>query len=297
MTPRRDVPLALALGLTISLIGHYFFTSAISPRDLLDDAERFAARYAEGIFAYRILGREAVLWLNRVLFDGADLYAARAVLNTGALMAFNLVFLAVLRHFAVARRAECLLIVDAIVLMSLSVNANPYSVLSLALLYAAIWSIETDHPWLVLGLLVLGTLAHEASLFMLVYWVGRHGARRRAWTGTLALAWLATYVGLRVWIDQPTQLYGYLTGPAVNLSPKALVVVTLIGALYATFFNPRAPRHLVAFVLVAVPYYAYLFVIATWWELRLFLPFLPALVLMAHLPGRADAVGRRQPLA
>lgn len=295
MARARDVILAVVFGVTISLVGHYFFTSAISPRDLMHDAELFAARYSEGIFAYRVLGREAVLGLNRVLFDGADLYAARAVLNTAALVAFNLVFLGLLRHFAVARRAECVLLVDALVLMSLSVNANPYTVLSLALLYAAIWSTETDRPWLVLGLLVVGTLAHENNLFILVYWGlrtlfrGPYDRRQLVWTGVLALAWLATYIGLRMVIEQPVQLYGYLTGPRVNLSPKALVAIGLIAAFALTFLTPaavrRAPRHLIAFVLVALPYYAYLFVVATWWELRLFLPFVPALVLI----GRLDA--------
>jgi hypothetical protein len=328
---RSEMVLALLLAVVTTYIAHYFFEPRLSVGEALYSEEVFRAQYYSGIFAYRVLGRELVLLLNRNLFAGSNLYASRAVLNLAALLCFNVVYLQLLRRFRVAPRdrLSSVFMVDALTLMSLSVNSNPYTVLSLALIYGAIYCAETGRPAGVLVTLVLGTLAHDANVLILVYWMlqtlfGRYDSRpearrRLAWTGALTAGWLLTYGLLRVlvpraeaslfwqWITGATSgvsikavlvsaafLFAHsFAGPRANFTAGAFVVVVFIGTLYGIFFTrdalvrARAWPHVPVFLLLVVPYYLWLSLVALLVEVRLFLPFFPCLVMIGRI-GASD---------
>jgi hypothetical protein len=267
----------------------------------------FMEQYHTGVFAYRILARDLLLWINDLFFDGERLYLARSIVNAGSLLIFNLVFLGLLRRYGVAPGLWliAILLVDLLAGLTLSVRSNPYTLPSVMLIYAGILAIESGRMATAVVVAAIASFTHEISALIPAFAVlhavfGPGGLRGRVgWLGALCAVWLAIYIGLRVMIPTEAAAGGlfHSVTMSLNFEIHAVVVVLFVSALFVGLF-PRevcvrlaalGRRDLLLFAALVVPYGIYMFFVGLLAELRLFLQFMPALVLGALLVwGRAQ---------
>jgi hypothetical protein len=295
-----------ALGIVFLIL--YQFRSGYSFMPAVREVDAFIAQYYNGVFAYRPLARDLLLWINDTVFAGERFYLSRAILNSASLVAFNFAFIALLRRHGVSP-GLCLiavLVLDLLAGLSLSVRSNPYTLPTLFLIYAGVLAVENGRMAWVLAITAIAGFTHEISALIPAFAVlhaifGPGRLRGRIlWLGAICGLWVAIYVGLRLLIasDAPAGgLYHNLT-ISRNIEIHALVVVLLVVALFLGFL-PAVVRErlralgrtdLVVFAALAVPYGIYMFFVGLLAELRLFLPFFPALVLaclLVHVDGGA----------
>lgn len=230
----EGVALAGLLPATLHLVLTLGYDSSYSHQ--LYAREAFVGQYRHGVYQYRVLGRELVLAVGRVLHHfnvvlhttatdighgrpPADLFTAFVVVNGVALVA-----LASVLYLATVARPGAgdwrLSYVVLIVLVALSgYVVTPYDYLGYFFTVAAVVTAlqpRSFAPPLCLVLACAGTATRESFVVAVAavaaVLLGRHGWRALArwrdplwWSGVaLAAGWLGTYVTLRVVVgDEP----------------------------------------------------------------------------------------------
>lgn len=302
--------LLLISAATVHLSLHFTVSQYSGPKATYTVAG-FTRQYGSGVYAYRPLARELLLWLNQTLFDGRNLYEARVLLNGMALLALNGALVVWTRRMG-ARWRDALVgvvLASALVGLSLYVRSNPYTVLVLA--YIAVGLFFAERRWCVpmIVLAGLGPALHGMTAVAVVAFVARmhllEGARRPELVATRAAllrtapvvaVWVAGYVSLRAFIESDGVVGGVFDSvtTAANLGASPLLVagfaLGVVGILAARAW--RAGRlwrpDLVAVCALAVPFAILMLFFGRLVELRLFLPFV---VVAIGLGIGADAQG------
>lgn len=255
----------------------------------------FLKQYTSGVYAYRPLARELLLWLNQLLFDGKNLYEARVILNGAALWGMGVCFVLWLRSAGAQIRQALVgvVVLCGLVGLSLYVRSNPYTVLVLA--YVALALLMAQRRWWLpmVALAAVGPPLHGMTAIALVAFVLRFVLPGPGWTPSLGRttwlrtlpaigAWAVSYVALRVFIDAEGIAGGMFdsvtTEANAGASPMLITAFALgvVGVFVAQGF--RGGRFwrpdLVATAALAAPFAALMFFFGRLVEVRLFLPFL-----------------------
>jgi hypothetical protein len=267
----------------------------------------FLAQYEHGIYRYRVVGREAVVFVAKVLnhfhlvvvtpaVGRSDLFTALLVVNGAAFVAFTL-----LLYAATAREPGWLgpYVVLVVLVGASGYVVTPYDHLSYLLMLAAALVAFGPRPgpwWLCAVLGVVGVATRESFLVACAAAVGvavaSRGSDRRTtllWRNALVLsgASVATYVGLKLALADPREASTFwFSSPFVweynrHLSSVAAVLIVVLGwwALHALFprldAGSRRRWRLARAVLwaLSLPYLFACLVGGLWFEsLRLLLP-------------------------
>ncbi|MCI2421911.1 hypothetical protein MOQ72_31195 [Saccharopolyspora sp. K220] len=283
---------------------HYGFFPVYSK--LAYTRSSFDSQLAEGVYRFRILGA----WLVRVVDDhlgdvlvevlhnrplwmtaavpGMDvgLYGSLVLVNLVAYLAMSILLQRLLWDPDRPLTPALYLLVQVIVLAS-SWVMTPYDMLAYAFLLAAVACLRWRSgaaPYALVLITVLGTLTREtqalaiacAAVFALRS--SRSEARRGlVLTGVSALAFAATYVGLRVVLGWDTSVINGLTVFDVGL----LAILGLAGALVAVYMVHCAAvaaaggsgrTSATVLYLLATPYLVAILLAGAWNEVRLIVP-------------------------
>jgi hypothetical protein len=292
----RSAIYALGLALGTTYVFMYRFSAAYDT-PLIHDLDDFASHFTRGIFSYRILATQLVLWLNDVLFDGRGLYHTRSLVIGMSTACFNFSILALLRRLRI--RAELhlpmILLMDLIIGMTLYIRGSVYTVPALALIYVAVLCAELRAFRMLLLAVLLGALTHEISVLAVVYvvsksyWSPREPRRDRGWAIACLFTWVAVYAGLRVAVPAEA---GHVVFHAFqlwsNLRVHALAGFGVTVLLFVVLIRADALREaarmgyapMLAFTSVAIPYALFVLFFAKLDQMRIFVHFFPMLIIL-----------------
>ena len=290
------------------------------------------AQYDEGIYRYRVLGKllleavqqwfvenPSVAWIVldtpfgypvAKLETTADpkTYAAYFVLNTLFMVLFCSTSYLVLRSRAyvlapvdAATRALFLMLTAQVALYAVTFYDTPLYFLT-ALAWGFVLRFERQAPWLLVPLVIVGTLFRETSLLIVAMYaalLAAQGTRWREWLRRLVpagVAFAATYVGLRQWFGWET---GILQEVAENSSEAGFAALFCFGFAAPVLLSGgrRYARFVAWTLLFSAPY---LYAVARGGiltEVRLFVPLLIIFYLAAGVraltePTDADSSPR-----
>lgn len=302
-----DAVFLIGFAVVFTYIAHFQYRSQYSGRSL-DDLAVFVRVYSCSIFVYRPLMRDSLLALNQLLFSGDNLYVARAIQNGLATLALNVAVALLATRFGVRRSGilRIVLQVDLMIVACLFVNANPYTIPMVALVYFCVLGIETNRLALALCALVVGMLTHELAAIGGVYmlcrlagsekhWPDRSAIQRNKWRllATLA-AVVVPYVALRLMLSpsagcEPESPFFQEYMPRQLKHFPAWAGITVDVGIFVAFLDRRilerlvreGKPHVIPFFASALPLLAYLALFAILVEIRQFLPFFPLLAIAA----------------
>lgn len=304
--PRRSTPLAIDLVvagfLYIAVVVGFFPWYS----ERLFDRGTFEAYYGQGVYRFRLIGPELVLWVESLIgnplgehlvvngrtpHDG-DLYTALVLVNALAFLVAVLLARRVLERSAVAEPGRMLVMVTLLVIVALSLFVvTPYDLLSYALILAVLVSAGSRRPWdlVCVPLVVVGVLTRE-SVFVAVAALAVHavvtdaGQRRVRVVVAAAAAGAATYIGVRVGASSP-DLWSSLTlrgnlARLIELAGLGLMVAAYLvwqhACALAGIDGPAVRRGVRWLWILAAPYVAVALLAGYWFELRLLVPMLIA---------------------
>ncbi len=312
---RRAADVGLVVGL-VAVVRVGFAPWYSSP--LLDRAA-FVHQYRHGVYGHRLLGREAVLWLERAIGDplgehlvlagrhplAGGMATAGIVVDLVAAAAIALLVGHLLDRRSLPEPARWLVVLTLGVLVALSATAvTPYDLPALALALGALVATDARRP-LDLGsipLLVAAVATRESALVAVAalvarWWCERDGGAaprrsRPSFVAAFAAAGVATYLVLLAATDDGAlwaqlalrgnvgRLYGWF-GLAAMVGGWCLWRRAMV---LAGLDGQGARREVRWMWLLASPYVVVALLTGYWFEVRLLLP-----MLVAELWVRAGA--------
>lgn len=307
--------LCIILPSTLNFFAYYGFVTNYSR--FVFSRSGFLEQFESGIYRYRVLGRWLLLFVHRVIthfhpVSGAsnrltqfletsdiNFYHSYFLLNTFflCLTIATLYLIFRLPAFDVkAREADPWLMIVAFLIVLTQFVILPYDTLSYFLLcLSAYMMLHPKTGWTLPALtviVVLAALTRETAALTLALYAALYTRRQAVpcavtlpGLGLLIGSFVATYVGLRM-------AYGWNHGVGDgillfhNLEPRALVGMGFLVTLGVLVFG-QAPvsrrRTLVAFLLFSAPYLFSIVVTGYLFEVRLGVPILIGMIVLAHL--------------
>lgn len=306
--PRRRWPerASLPFDLAVAAVAYLTVTVGLAPwySERLFDREAFAGYYDQGIYRFRIVGPEVVLWLERSVLGGdpigshlvvgarqphaADLFTAIFLLNAVSLLGIVLLARGILRRARVPEPARSLVMVVLVVTLAASLSTvTPYDLPSLLLVLAILVVADRRPPWdlLAVPLVVLAVLTRESALIVVAGLVAHAlvvppSRRRIGVIVAVGIAGVAAYVGVRVGSSSPA-LWEALT---IRGNLVRLIQWMGLGMMAATYLvwwrvcalaglgEARSRRAVGWFWLLATPYVLTALLTGYWFEVRLLIP-------------------------
>lgn len=305
-SPPRGRWASLAFDLAVTGVAYLTVAVGLVPwySSRLFDRAVFEDYYDQGIYQFRIVGPQVVLWLERSVLSGdplgshlvvgarqphaADLYSAMFLLNAASLVGIVLLARGILRRAQVPEPARSLVMVVLVVSLAASLSTvTPYDLPSLLLILGVLVVAERRPPWdlLAVPLVVVGVLTRE-SVLLVVAALAAHavvsppGRRRMAVIVAVAVAGVAAYVGVRIGSSSPA-LWEALT---IEGNLARLIQWLGLAIMAATYFlwwrvcalaglgERRARRAVGWFWLIGSPYVATALLTGYWFEVRLLVP-------------------------
>lgn len=296
---------ALAFDLGVAAVLYVTVTIGLLPwySARLFDRGVFRAYYGDGVYQFRILGPDVVLWLDRLVPNdplgshlvvngntphAADLFTALFVLNGVSFAAIVLLARCILRRAGVADPVRSLVMVLFLVAVAASLSTvTPYDLPSVALILAVLVVAGTRPPWdfLAVPLVVVGVLTRESALVAVAAlaaqaWVGRPCRRRVVLVVVAAAAGAAAYLGVRVGADSPAfweslTIEGNLARLIQWIGLAMMIAVYLLWRHVCGLagLDGAPPRRSVRwFWVFASPYVVTALLTGYWFELRLLVP-------------------------
>ena len=298
---------SLLFDLVVGAVLFVAVTVGFSPwySDRLFDRGVFRAYYDQGVYQFRILGPDVVLWIDRVIPNdplgshlvangrhphAADLFTALFVLNAVSFVALVVLIHVVVRRGGLVEPGRSLVVVLLLVAVALSLSTvTPYDLPALALALAVLVAAGSRPPWdlLAVPLIVLGVLTRESAL-VAVAALAAHAVvvppsrRRLVLIVVTGVAGVAAYLGVRVGASSPAfwetlTIEGNLARLIqwVGLAVMAgLYLVWRRGSALAGLGGGGSGRAVGWFWLFASPYVLTAFLTGYWFELRLLVPML-----------------------
>jgi len=270
---------------------------------IVDSVEAFEERFAHGIQAYRVVGRELLLALHHASasLHNTNLRQTFAVF-TGLFFAATMLIVS-LRAQAAGRDRFEQTAVRAVALLTIAASlykVTPNDLPSYALICAAAWAYlhartgSRSALASCCALLITATLVRESSALVLAFAATlehldkRSGVRVRL--GAIIGAFVLSYVSLRLALGRFDVVQGWALADLARPAPWiSLAVGTSLLALATQIRIP--PGFVPRFLLFSTPYLFIIMLAADPAELRLLVP-LVLLVLCAPAgPNRATALG------
>jgi hypothetical protein len=286
LDPRRVASLVgFDVVLPFGLSAILFFSFDAGKRSaIVDSVEAFQERFAHGIQAYRVLGRELLLALHQAsgLFHNTNLRLTFAVF-TGVFFAATMLTLS-LQAQANGRDPLEQTAIRAIALLTIVASlykVTPNDLPSYPLICGAAWAYLRARAGskrallLCCALLSTATLVRESSALVLAFAAAlEHLDRQAGWRSRLAAiigSFLLTYVGLRLALNRFDVVQGWALA---DLARPAPWISLLTGtALFALASQIRStPGFVPRFLLGSTPYLFILMLGADPAELRLLVP-------------------------
>ncbi|MGN6693133.1 MAG: hypothetical protein ACTHN0_03070 [Aquihabitans sp.] len=273
--------------------------------DRLFERRAFESYYGSGVYRFRFLGREAVLWLDRVLPNdplgshlvvngrhplAAELFTAFFVLNAVSFLAIVLLTRHLLRRAGVTEPGRSLVVVLLLGLVAVSLSTvTPYDLPSVALIRAVLAAASARPPWDLLAapLVVLGVCTRESALVavaaLVAHVVTSPSTRRQIVVAAAAgVAGAVAYLGIRLGSSSPS----FWSALTLEGNVARLVQWIGLGLMAAAYLAWRAGcaqaglggagvrRPLGWFWVLASPYLVTALLTGYWFEVRLLVPML-----------------------
>lgn len=298
--------LGLAFDLGVAAVLYLTVTVGLLPwySTRLFGREEFRSYFSQGVYQFRILGPDVVLWLDRSVISGdplgshlvvngrhphaADLFTAITVVNAVSLVAVVLLARAIVRRARIAEPARSLVMVVLLSVVAISLSTvTPYDLPSLALILAILVVADLRSPWYVLAipLVVVGVLTRESALLAVAAllarsWVVPPTRRRVAVIVAAAVVGVAAYLGVRIGSSSPSfwealTIEGNLARLIQWMGLAMMAVVYLIWrrvCRLAGLDGPLQRRAVWWFWVFASPYVVTSLLTGYWFELRLLVP-------------------------
>lgn len=293
----------LAIGAVLFLGVTVGFSPWYSQR--LFERRAFESYYGDGIYQFRVLGREAVLWLDRMVPNdplgshlvvngrhphAGDLFTALFVVNAVSFFAVVLLARHVTRRAGVSEPGRSLVMVVLLLVVAVSLSTvTPYDLPSVALILAVLVAASARAPWdlAAVPLIVAGVLTRESALVAVAALVAHAlvvppSRRRVAITAATGVAGVAAYVGVRVGATSPA-LWQSVT---VEGNVARLIQWVGLGVMAAAYLawrraaalagldGPVVRRSLIWLWCLGSPYVVTALLTGYWFEVRLLVPML-----------------------
>ena len=297
----------LLLPLLLSLVVYYgFFTNYTGG---LFSETGFHRQYFDGIYKYRLLGRELLLGLHSLiadktlfawifsrfepralyLFDSEGttiFYGSYFLLNTFFLcLATMMLYVLFARHLDEKLKPHRnLLILTAVLLMTITQYVVvPYDTLSYFFLILAILLI-LQKGWasyiLLLVVVTLATLTRETAVFILAFYVAVYympllAKNRLHWQklAGLLIAFGTTYFLLRLLINGNNAIFQKILLFRNVTNPSAIGGILLFAVIsYALINHSHNFHNSLLFLFLSAPYILMVIFVANPWEIRLWTP-------------------------
>ena len=311
--------LTIFLPLLLSLIVYYgFFTNYTG--GLFSEAG-FRRQYYDGVYQYRILGRELLLWLHAIIepvelinylfsrfepkalylfdSDGTTIFYGTYFLQNTFFLCLTMVLLYILFEQHLMRESKSsknLLLLLAVLLMTVTQYVVvPYDTLSYFFLVVAIF-LMLRQSWFAYGallfVLILATITRETAVFVLVFFVTYNYksilTKNRTTLiklGGLIVVFLITYGLLRVIFGGGNEAIFEQFRLLRNLTnPSSLASIILLFVLSYTLISRTANIvYGLLFLLLSIPYILMIIAIANPWEVRLWTPIWLGLLIIGQL--------------
>ncbi len=305
---RRVAAIDAAATLVLATVTTVGFTSWYSRA--LFDRDAFQAQYRTGIYQYRILGRELVLLVERVIGNPladwvppaaqaslpGNLLSALIVVNMTALLASAVLLHRLLASAGLGDTGRALAFVSLMTILAGSTYVvTPYDLVGVLLLLLLLGASQARPPFdlLMPVFAVLGVANRETQFLALAglwawWWTtDRSRSRTFALTVVSTFAAFATFVALRVsgpGEDGPVTLWSALT-LAGNLGrPTGAIGVLVIVAVLAWWWttcglvglgtDPGSQPVRRLFWVLSIPYLLFAGLTGYWFEIRLLIPLL-----------------------
>ena len=303
----RRLGASLAFDLAVGAVLFVGVTIGFSPwySDRLLDRGAFRAYYGHGVYQFRILGPEVVLWLDRVVPNdplgshlvvngrhphAADLFTALFVLNAVSFVAVLLLARGIVRRAGVAEPGRSLVMALLLVVVAVSLSTvTPYDLPSVAFILGILVAASARPPWDLLAVLlvVAGVLTRESALVAVAALVAHAlvvppSRRRVVVTAVTGAAGVAAYLGVRIGASSPS--FWEAVTAAGNVA--RLIQWIGLGVMAAAYLawrhacalagldGPVVRRSLVWLWLLASPYVVTALMTGYWFEVRLLVPML-----------------------
>lgn len=297
---------SLLFDLAVAAVAYLTVAVGLSPwySERLFDRDVFEGYYDQGIYQFRIVGPQVVLWLERSVLGGdpigshlvvgarqphaADLFTAIFLLNAVSLLGIVLLARGILRRARVPEPARSLVMVVLVLALAASLSTvTPYDLPSLLVVLAILVVAHRRAPWdlLAVPLVVLGVLTRESVLIVVAGLVAHAlvvppSRRRVGVIVAVGVAGVAAYVGVRVGSSSPA-LWEALT---IRGNLARLLQWMGLAIMAATYFvwwrvcglaglgGARQRRAVGWFWLLATPYVLTALLTGYWFEVRLLVP-------------------------
>lgn len=316
------VVMGVVLPLCVGVVVHYGYLTNYTTVTFSE--EGFTGQYDGDVYAYRPLSRELLLflhaevgspaaaldqllWPHRLLdLDpraDAGFYHMYALMRIAGLVLFSSLLWVLLgqRRFALSLQGRTAAGAGLLLLVVLSMFVvTPYDLWSWSALIVAFLFLVTPRRglrWLLLPLIFLATLNHEASILILAVlgttlWEEQGLRALRSpllWLSVLAFA--LPYAGVRLltdgWAISSRLLFpkNMLHAPAVGVTVSLSFAAALTALAFALTTDAK---RLLRYTTLAMPWLAGILLFGILWELRLWMMYLIPLLLFAMIPGTEE---------
>jgi hypothetical protein len=331
--PGRQSAASLLFDLAVGAVLFVGVTIGFSPwySDRLFERRAFESYYGSGIYRFRFLGRETVLWLDRMLPNdplgshllvngrhplAAELFTAFFVLDAVSFLAIVLLARQLLRRAAVPEPGRSLVVVLLLGVVAVSLSTvTPYDLPSVAVILAVLAAASGRPPWdlLAVPLVVVGVCTRESALLavaaLVAHVVATPSNRRQIVVGAITGATgVATYVVIRLGSSSPS-FWSALTiegniGRLIQWIGLAVMAAAYVawryGCAQAGLGGAAVRRPLGWLWVLASPYLVTALLTGYWFEVRLLVPLLVCELWLRCEAVRqhdTDSVQRSSPLA
>lgn len=268
----------------------------------------FLAQYGQGIYRYRILGRDLLVAIYHLLLrHGHDsplavpadplatrlFYTAYVLLNGACLFIANFLLLVILwswQHGISDLRCTGYLFCWLILAFS-SYTVTPYDQLAYVFLLLALLASTCRPAWIAYALVgvsaILGGLTWETeflaspALWTVAIFTAGAVRRRFAALGIVHIVFFAAcYLALRIFMPGPPSVAQGLSFGGGRVAPIALLVMAAIVWMGMTLFSREYAGYKAGLVFLALasPYIVTVLLSGAFWELRLVVP-----IVLCHL--------------
>ena len=317
---------SFVLPFTLNFYAYYGFISNYSSGAF--SRSTFLAQFETGIYKYRILGNHLLLFINDILeayglqhrnseplkfLDSqasAHFYDSYFILNTAFLCLTCAVLYLTYSHkaFEMTTREKHLWIVVLLSYMVLSqFVVVPYDTLSYFILCSGIYFILSARhsPFSTLALLVLvvlGTLTRESIVLLLSFYATVHflrfgfkGRKNLLELLLLTVAFLSTYLSLRfIYGFDDFMHQGLRFHDSMGLG-GVISILFFLATLITLVLDLEKAKTALVFLLFSFPYIAMILLVGALFEIRLWIPLIIPIAILASLNPRAVQRQRAEP--